>query len=243
MWKNIHIIGFMEYKIVQRSSTEEFASFNAFERAHLEGRISSLGYGYIAIPAWKSFVAEEDEVTRRIHNVLSSFAFPPSHVVFSSLSLNPYINQLIAHPSYIVEVEKEYLQPSFDALRATLKNRVLLNPSEEERVRYYEPGIVCLYPLMSKSPVSKDGTMRVEKLLVDLIVSPRYRSIVSGPDIRQGLSIICNEYAVNYRTLFAYAARKRKVQEVYMALEEIAEEQLKEMLHACVLKGVGNTSN
>ncbi len=222
----------MENRIVHRSSTREYASFNAFERACLEGRISSMGYGYIAIPPLKRLAWEEDEVMRRIHGILASFAFPPLHVVFGSASLNLFINQLIAHPSYVVEVGKEYLQPCFDALRGALRNRVLLNPSEEERVRYYEPGIVCLYPLMSKAPVSKDGEARVEKLLVDLITSPRYRSLYSGSDIAQALSILANDYAVNYRTLFAYASRKRKTTEVYMALEDVALGQTKEMLHA-----------
>lgn len=222
----------MESIIVQRSSTKEFCSFNAFERAHLEGKISSLGYGYIAIPALKKLTLQEDEVTRKIHKAFDSFAFPPMRAVLCSSSLNPFINQLIAHPSYVVEVEKEYLQPCFDALRGALKNRVLLDPSEEERIRYYEPGIVCLYSLMSKSPVSKDGSLRPEKLLADLIVSTRYRWMASGPDREQAISIICNEYEVNYRTLFAYASRKRKTQIVYSALEEVAEGQVKEMFHA-----------
>lgn len=232
MWKNIHIIGSMETQIVQRSSTERFASFNAFERAYLKGSISSLGYDYIAIPPLKNLALEEDATTREIKKVFSTFPFVPSRVVFSSASLNPFINQLIAHSSYVVEVEKEYLQPFFDVLRTVLMNRVLLNPSIEERTRYYEPGIVCIYPLMTKSPVSKDGIVKLEKLIVDLIVSDRYRVLYSGFDIRQALTIICNQYAINYRTLFAYAARKRKTREVYSVLEEAAEGQIKEMLHA-----------
>ena len=213
-------------------STKEFSSFNAFERAHLEGKISSLGYGYIAFPALKKLILEEDEVARRIHKVFASFAFPPAHVVLCSASLNPFINHLIARPSYVVEVEKEYLESCFVALNASLNSRVLLHPSKEERTRYSEPGVICLYPLMSKAPASKDGSVRVEKLLVDLVVSPRYKSLYSGPDIRQALSIICNEYAVNYRTVFAYASRKRKTQEVYSALEDAAERGIKEALHA-----------
>ncbi len=222
----------MESLIAQRASTEEFSSPNGFERARLEGRISSLGYGYIAIPPLKKMALEEDKTTKEIHQVLESFAFPPGHAILSSVALNPYINQLIAHPSYVVEVEKAYLQPCFDVLREKLAHRVLLNPSKAERARYYEPGIVCLYPLMSKCPVSKDGGVRPEKLLVDLLVSDRYRSLYSGHDIHQALYLLCNGYAVNYRTLFAYASRKRKTEAVYSALASVAEGPIKEMLHA-----------
>ena len=222
----------MEFKTLQRQSIREFASNSAFERAHLGGRISSLGFDYIAIPAMHAWHLEGDETTDRIHKTLESFAFPPSHGILSSASLNPFINQLIAHPEYVVEVDKPYLEAAFDALRGTMKNRLLLNPSPEERSRYYEPGIISLYPLMSKSPVSKEGIQRVEKLLVDLIASPRYRCLYSGADIEQALKIIVNEYAVNYRTLFAYASRKRKIDEVYSALENAAGGQIKEMLHA-----------
>ena len=222
----------MDPTIVQRMFTDEFSSTNAFERAYLEGKISSLGYGYITIPALKRFALQEDEVIRKIRKAFATFLFPPSFVVFSSASLNPFINQLIARPSYVVEVEKTYLQTCFEMLREILKNRVLLSPSDEERARYYEPGIVCLYPLMSKAPVARNGAMRPEKLLVDLIVSSRYQSMYSGSDIKQALSIICNEYAVNYRTLFAYASRKRKTQTVYATLEDATRGQLKEALHA-----------
>jgi len=222
----------MEYSVIKRSATDEFASNNAFERAHLGGEISSLGYGYVSVPAMKEFSLEGDKTTARIGKTLESFAFPPSRVVFSSVSLNPFINQLIAHPTYVVEIEKDYLEPCFDALRKDLANRVLLNPTAEERTRYAEPGLVCIYPLLSKSPVSKDGSARVEKLLADLVVSSRYRSLYSGMDVEQALRIIVNEYAVNYRTLFAYAARKRKTKEIYAALETVAEGQIKELLHA-----------
>ena len=222
----------MESRVLHRSSAAEYSSYNDFERASLEGKITSLGYGYIAVPPLKDLVLEEDDVTRKIRRALDSFAFPPLRTVLSSASLNPFINQLIAYPSYVVEVEKGYLQSGFDALRGALKNRVLLNPTEEERIRYYEPGIVCVYPLMSKSPASRNGAVRSEKLLVDLIVSPRYRSLYSGSDTSQAISLICNEYAANYRTLFAYAARKRKTLEVFAALENAAEGQIKEFLHA-----------
>ena len=222
----------MPTKALHRKDIVEYASTNGFERACLKEEISSLGYGFIVIPAMKKLALEGDGVTAKAKKVLGSFAFPPSCVVFSSASLNPFVNQLIAHPSYVIEVDKEYLESTFEALRHGLSNRVILNPSEAERTLYYEPGLVCLYPLMSKAPVSKNGDIRVEKLLVDLLVSARYRSLYSGRDIENALRIICNEYAVNYRTLFAYASRKRKTQRVYDALEEAAEGSIKEVLHA-----------
>ena len=221
----------MESKVLKRTSTKEFAAFNGFERAVLEGRISSLGYGLIAIPAMQTFSLEKDAVADRIKVLLESFAFPPAHVVFYSASLNPFINQLIAHGIYVVEVEKSYLETCFDALRAGLKNRVLLNPSTQERIRYYEKGLVCLYPLMSKSPVDKNGSIRIEKLVVDLLVSPRYSLLFSGSDIAQAICLLTSNYALNYHTLFAYASRKRKAQEVYSALESIVEDPIKEVLH------------
>ena len=222
----------MDYHILKRSESAGFGSQSAFERAVLASKVTSFGYGYMLQAPLKKFSLESDAVSIRINALLDSFAFPPKRVVFRSSSLNPYINHLIANGVYIVEVEKDYLEASFDALRFSLPNRVLLSPSIAERERYLEPGIVLLYPLMSKAPVSSNGTIRIEKLLVDLAVTPIYRALYSGKDLEQAIGLLLDGHAINFRTLFAYASRKRKTKEVYVALEKAANGQIKELLHA-----------
>ncbi|MBQ9457936.1 MAG: hypothetical protein IJU64_05490 [Bacilli bacterium] len=222
----------MDSIIVHRNVTKEYAEFNAFERAVLSRKISSLGYGFLAIPALPRLKLEEEEAITQIKAVANAFAFPPKFVVFSTASLNIVINQLIAYPSYVVEVEKGYETALADELRKIWPKKVFLNPTESELKKNWDHGMVCVYPLLSKAPVSEDGSYRVEKLIVDLILSWRIQVFYSGIDIDQALYFLTHDYEVNFHTLFAYAKRKGKAKEVYRVLQEVLKEPYQEVLHA-----------
>lgn len=76
MWNNIPVICGMESIVTQRMPTDKYASFNGFERARLGNEISSLGFGFIAIPSLKELTLEEDEAARRIRHALFNVCVP-----------------------------------------------------------------------------------------------------------------------------------------------------------------------
>lgn len=221
---------------MHRSESTKYISNNSFQRALANGEISSLGYGFVTVPALARLTLKTDEITEKINALLNSLALPPKRVVFSSRSLNPFINHLITTPTYIVEVEKDCMEIVFDMLRNEFPGKTLWAPNEEERLRYGWPGTIWLYPLLTKSPTLNDGSIAIEKLIVDLICNPHYSRLFSGTDIEQALFFLSKRYEINFRTLFAYAKRKGKQKVVYDQLSECLGDSYQEIMHVAQTK-------
>ena len=220
----------MEFQVLSKEQTSRYAERNAFERAKRRGEISSFGYGFLAAPAIDDSSLGLDKTMLRIKKRLDSFLFPPKYSLFSSISLNFCVNHLISHTTYLVEVEKAYLLSAFCLLREEFGNRVLLNPTRDQFVDYWQSGIIVLAPLLSKAPTSKDGSIRVEKLIVDLILPSRASWFYPSADCEMAVESLCTEFAVNFHSLFAYAERKGKAREVLQALREIRCDWLSKIL-------------
>lgn len=171
--------------------------------------LGNLGYGfYVNSPNILHF--ENDAMMHKINSLLDSFPFVPNRVVFSSMSLNFCINQLISGTTYIVEVEKEYLQSVFELIKENFNGTVLLKPSKENKINYWSPNAIYVTELFKRSPVNKNGTITIEKLIVDLLFDKEIFSLYSGQDIDSAIDILCNKYTINYKTLFSYASRRNR---------------------------------
>lgn len=182
----------------------------AISRSVKKQKLGNYGYGfYQAHPNVLTF--DEDTVMAQIHTLLKSFPLPPKNVIFCSSSLNFCINQQISSPTYLVEVEKEYLFSVFESLKSIFPNRVVLfRPNQEDKLNYWRPGAIYIIELFKRSPLDPNGRMSIEKLVVDLLCDEDLYSFYSGIDIEYALDTLCSRYVINYRTLFAYASRKGK---------------------------------
>ena len=190
--------------------------------------LGNLGYAfYVNNPNILEF--ENDETMLKINSLLDELPIIPNRVVFSSISLNFCINQLISGTTYVVEVEKEYLQTVFELLKENLNNLVLLKPDKESKINYWSPNAIYVVELFKRSPVNKNGTITIEKLIVDLLFDEEINSLYSGQDIDSAIDIICTNYTINYKTLFSYATRRNRKRQL---LERINEYIPKEILEA-----------
>lgn len=198
-------------------STNEIIKLNeskmAISRQIRKSIIGNVGYGfYTKTP--NLFHIENDGLMERINALLDSFPIKPNRLVFSSISLNFCINQLISSTTYVVEVEKEYIQPVFELLKDSFDNVVLKNPSEKEKIDYWKPNAIYVTELFKRSPINKDGSIKIEKLIVDLLFDKQIYSLFSGKDTRQAIDVLFSKYTINYKTLFSYASRKNKKKEL-----------------------------
>ena len=192
-----------------------------------KGSLGNLGYGFY-IEAPNTFNLEKDDIMIKINKLLDSFPIHPNRVIFSSISLNSYINQLLSSSTYVVEVEKEYIQSTFELLKASLKNTVLLKPTEEDKLNYWKPNAIYVIELFKRSPVKNDGTITIEKLIVDLLFDENIYSLYSGQDIDSIIDILCTRYTFNYKTLFAYASRKGRKEQLLTRIKQYIPKEIME---------------
>ena len=194
-----------------------------------KGKLGNLGYGFYTNNP-NLFRLNKDETIIKINELLDSFPISPKRVIYSSSSLNPYINQLISSTTYIVEVEKEYVQMVFTLLKEEYKGNVLLKPNRFEKNNYWNPNIIYVKELFKRSPVNEDGTITIEKLVVDLLTDEDIYSLYSGVDIDSAIDILLKNYLINYKTLISYASRKNRKQQLLERIRQyIPQEILKEI--------------
>ena len=201
----------------------------AISRLIKKGELGNLGFGfYIKNPHFLKF--ENDNLMRKINKLLDDFPIIPSRVVFSSISMNFCINQLISSTTYIVEVEKEYLQAAFELLKEKTNCVVLYKPNKEDKINYWQPNIIYIKELFKRGPVNIDGTITIEKLIVDLLFDEDFCSLYSSQDIELAVSTLCANYVVNYKTLLAYATRKNRKKELLNAIWPYIPPDIKEII-------------
>ena len=130
----------------------------------------------------------------------------------SFINLN-YVNDMCGFENgpdcSILEVDKGNLFPAYMKLRESYRKDVLLTPTEHELNFYMRPGAIILKPLFSKAPAKRDGTICIEKLIVDLIADRTYRWLYPDVDFDDSIREFASQYFVNYSHLNHYAKRRR----------------------------------
>jgi hypothetical protein len=132
------------------------------------------------------------------------------YVVFETSALNEWLNELIAHSTTLIEVERPFLESVFDALKDRFpKYSVLLNPDEKELWLYGGSETIVVTTLTLRSPLlSGNGMMSLEKLVVDLLADETLRSFISASEIPEMIFLMRKSYDFNETALFAYAKRR-----------------------------------
>ena len=118
-----------------------------------------------------------------------------------------------------INVKKPYIEFVFEYLKG--KYNVLLNPNKEEIYNYSTNNSIILMPLISKAPINlKEKNPKIEKLIIDIFSDKIIKFFYDGNEIKDIYEQIFATYAVNYKTLFAYAKRRSIFEEFKGYLEK-----------------------
>ena len=135
-------------------------------------------------------------------------------IIWDISILNKWLNHLINSTTLLLEVEKPYIEFVFEYLKSKNKYTVLINPTKKEIYNYSSDNTIILKPLISKAPINlKEKTPKLEKIIVDIFSDKIINSFYDGNEIINMYEKIFETYAVNYKTLFAYAKRRSILEE------------------------------
>ena len=73
---------------------------------------------------------------------------------------------------------------------------------------------------ISEGPVRPDGTITLEKLIVDLFANKTLLKLLSKGDYPQALEEMFNKYQINESKLLRYASRRGKKEEIVKFISE-----------------------
>ena len=141
-------------------------------------------------------------------------------VIYDTTSLNEWLNELLAHNSILVEVNRHSAPVVFDSIKSWFSEKsVLLNPTEDERYLYSKGEPIIVADLHVRAPLlGGNYSMCLEKLIVDLFADDTLRSFFSASEIPEMVSLMKKKYFIDEKTLFSYAKRRNVDQEVSLLI-------------------------
>lgn len=136
--------------------------------------------------------------------------------IWEITSLNEFLNHLIAHNRIFVDVENDSCEFVYMTLAENYKGHVLLKPTEKELSYYIMDNSIIIDRLIGESPVNTidEHKIRLEKIIVDLFSNKILQSMISKGDYPELLNRMFEKYAINQNTLFRYARRRNKAEEI-----------------------------
>jgi len=222
MDKNL-IISFREYfknaEIITAEDIRAFLNNDKYIRKKVhylkkQGIITAVKRGIYQLSEKKEFQPVPDARIKKINHLLES-GFPEiSYCLWSTEWLHPLMNLQPFRFFYIIETEKDTVEPVFYQLKDNQIN-AFIQPDKDFTDKYIinsnEPVIVK--PLISRSPCQKHEDVVVaslEKILVDIYCEPDIFYAFQGNELRNIFNNAFRQYHINYSRLLNYYKRRKK---------------------------------
>lgn len=178
-----------------------------------QGVISKLSTTQFMVGKLKNYYQQNPSEER--NNVVDALnkAFPNIRiVVYESTLLNEWVNHQISRRVIFIESEKYFTNDIFRFIYNTFSTKVLLNPTKED-LYMYDGEILIVSPLISQSPINlKTRDIKIEKLIVDLYTKDLITEFVNEEEKDDVINEICKAYAINVKTVYAYAKRRNNLE-------------------------------
>ena len=138
-----------------------------------------------------------------------------------------WINEFSLHQSgkkmIIIEIEKDLVASLFFELKDNFDLDIYLNP-DKKTIDFYiseSQNPVIIKRMITRSPISKSiktetkiFTPLIEKLLVDIYTDDQLFYFYQGAELTHIYRNVLKNYTINYTTLFSYASRREKEDEI-----------------------------
>jgi hypothetical protein len=190
--------------------------------------ISVISKEYLGVfqkPTFDPLIGEQEKrIISKIRNQFESLKY----CVWSTNMLNEFMLHLPKGQMIILQVEKEAIDPVYGFLKSQRFHDLFIDPSEKEIVRYVfeSENPIVLLPLISKSPIRKNGKYSVptlEKLLVDVYCDKKLFSAFQGNEFVHIVNNAYDKYSIDFTKLFHYAKRRKRETEMLALFSESTE--------------------
>ncbi len=185
--------------------------------------IKSLKRGVFVISGKTSYQPTVSSTLIQIIDKTSRSLDEIDYCIWETSWLNEFAQHQTSRSTIIIEIEKELEQTLFYELKDSIKNEVFLNPDEKTIDLYVSESKqpVVIKKLLTRAPVSKRteqkvnyATPRLEKILVDIFTEKRLFYYLQGTELIHIYENAISTYAVNFTTLFSYAKRRERDQDI-----------------------------
>ena len=192
---------------------------------HLKNKkiITQLNRTNYTLSSKKVFMPAIDTELADLAILIMDFIPDEQYCIWNSSWVNQFSRHQTMKNFYIVEAGKEELSSLFHFFKDKGLENVFLNPEQETLYLYARENEVpiILKPLISRAPVKEEKynsktifVPSLEKLLVDLYTDVLLFNYTQGAELETVFENAISKYAVNFTTLFAYARRRNKAEQL-----------------------------
>jgi Ni,Fe-hydrogenase maturation factor len=135
------------------------------------------------------------------------------YVIWETHAYNEFANHQMARNCIVVEVEAQFEEAVFDALKSNYDYMTLYKPTDKELTLYPDATTIVVCKLTSEAPIENHEAF-IEKLLVDLYANKYIRYMVNRGDYDIIFEMAFEKYDVNSAAMLRYAKRRGKGEEI-----------------------------
>ena len=145
------------------------------------------------------------------------------HCIWETEWLNEFSQHQASKKIILIEIEKEFTESLYYALKDTSRSDIYLNP-DDKAIDFYiaESNYpVVIKKLITRSPITRRTEKKVkfytpllEKVLVDLFAEEKLFYFLQGSEMIHIYENVISNYAINFTKLFSYAKRREREQEI-----------------------------
>jgi len=145
------------------------------------------------------------------------------HCIWETEWLNEFSQHQASKRVILVEIEKDFMESLYYELRDSSRKEIFLNP-DQKTIDFYvaeSDHPVVIRNLISRSPIDtrteeniEFSTPLLEKILVDLFVEEGLFYYLKGSELVNIYENSIRSYAINFTTLFSYAKRRERDNEI-----------------------------
>ena len=154
--------------------------------------------------------------------------------------LNEFSQHQTSKRILIIEIEKDFVESLYYYLKDTFKHDLYLNPDNKVIEFYISESDfpVVIKKLITRSPIEKRtennlkvSTPLLEKILVDLFAGKKLFYFYQGSELMHIYENAINNYTINFTTLFSYARRREKEQEIKSFIMDNMNQLVKDIIN------------
>lgn len=185
--------------------------------------IKSIKRGVFVISSKPSYQPELSSSLIQFAKKISRSFDEIDYCIWETSWLNEFAQHQTSRSTIIIEIEKELEQTLFYELKDSMKSELFLNPDEKTIELYVSESKqpVIIKKLLTRAPVSKRTEQKVsfatpmlEKILVDIFAEERLFYYLQGSELIHIYENAISTYAINFTTLFSYAKRRERYQDI-----------------------------
>jgi hypothetical protein len=136
--------------------------------------------------------------------------------VWEMWMLNEFVNHQFEKNVIFIDIEKRYEESVFDEIKTELDYPILLKPDEKELDLYSGHITGVIFSLTQEAPKnsSQKTLAPLEKILVDIFANKEIKNILSFGEYTNIFEGAFSKYIIDEKSMFRYARRRRKEQEI-----------------------------